>query len=119
MTRQATRFATIALTGLVLAACRRDDPRLDQLTLGMSKDSTLNTLGIGTPERPEAYLVSGQMIEAVILRREGADGPLDSLSTEQYTPVVIVNNKLAGWGWKYWDSVKVANNIVRADSTAR
>jgi hypothetical protein len=109
--------AAVAL-GLALGACNRGDPRLDELTVGMSKDSTLNLLGIGTPERPESYLINGQMIETVILRREGADGPLDSLTTEQYTPLVMVDNKLAGWGWQYWDSVRAANNIRSGADTS-
>ena len=118
MRRNVSSLFAAALLGLALSACQREDPRLKELTTGISKDSTLNLLGIGTPERPESYLIQGQMIESVILRREGADGPLDSLSTDQYTPLVIIDNKLAGWGWRYWDSVRAANNIPGRD-TAR
>jgi hypothetical protein len=119
MRRNVSSILAAALLGLTLGACQREDPRLKDLTIGISKDSTLNLMGIGTPERPESYLINGQMIETVILRREGADGPLDSLSTDQYTPLVMIDNKLAGWGWKYWDSVRAAHNIQGGDTTSR
>jgi hypothetical protein len=116
MTRKFSTLVGLAFLALALTACQREDVRLKHLALGISKDSTFNALGITTPERPEIYLINGQMIEAVVLRREGADGPLDSLSLQEKTPVVLINDKLAGWGWNYWDSVRAANKIAKIDS---
>ena len=79
--------------------------------MGISKDSALAVFGVGAGERPATYLIDGQMIETLMIRGKGVEGPLDSLTRKQYTPVVIIADKLAGWGWKYWDSVSGANNI--------
>jgi hypothetical protein len=46
-------------------------------------------------------LVKGQFYDVMMLRREGTEGPLDSLSRKEYSPVVVINGQLAGWGWKY------------------
>jgi hypothetical protein len=116
MTRKFRTLIPLGLAALSLTGCQREDSRLKNLSLGINKDSTFNALGITTPERPEMYLVNGQTIEAVVLRREGADGPLDSLSLSEKTPVVLINDKLAGWGWNYWDSVRAANKIAKIDS---
>jgi len=77
----------------------------------MAKDSALALLGDRPQERPATYLIKGQLIESVMLRREGAEGPLDSLTQKQVTPIVMIDGKLAGWGWVYWDSVAGANKI--------
>jgi hypothetical protein len=95
----------VAIGSLAILGCSKDDPRLKNLNAGISKDSALAVLGGGTGERPESYLVKGQMIEAVMVRREGVEGPLDSLPKTDYNPVVIINGKLAGWGWEYFDSL--------------
>jgi len=94
-----------ALGSLAILGCSKDDPRLKNLSAGITKDSALAVLGGGTGERQESYLVKGQLFEAMMVRREGVDGPLDSLPRTDYNPVVMINGKLAGWGWKYWDSV--------------
>jgi hypothetical protein len=101
-----TRTLLAAAVGsLAILGCSKDDPRLKDLSAGMTKDSALAVLGGGTGERPESYLVKGQMIEALMVRREGAEGPLDSLPKTDYNPVVMIDGKLAGWGWQYYDSV--------------
>lgn len=98
-------FFAVAIGSLAIMGCTKDDPRLKNLSAGISKDSALAVLGGGQGERPESYLVKGEMIEALMVRREGVEGPLDSLPKTDYNPIVIVNGKLAGWGWTYFDSV--------------
>ena len=112
MAWKARTLLAVAIGSLVMMGCTRDDPRLKNLTPGITKDSTLTVLGVRTAERPATYLVKGQMIEAMMLRREGIEGPLDSLPKTDYSPVVIVDGKLAGWGWKYWDSVSQAIGVA-------
>jgi hypothetical protein len=107
------RFTHVALTALLLAAvagCRRDDPRIRNLEVGMVKDSAVAAMG-GAAERPYAYLVGGQYIEALIWRRKGVEGPMDELGRNQLTPLVVVDGALSGWGWAYWDSVAAAHGI--------
>ena len=105
MAQKARSLFAVAIGSLAIMGCTKDDPRLGNLNEGISKDSALAVLGDQTPESPATYLVKGQMIEAMMVRREGAEGPLDSLSRADYNPVVIIDGKLAGWGWKYWDSL--------------
>ena len=105
MARKARTFLAVTIASLAIMGCTKDDPRLNHLTEGISKDSALAVLEVTTAERPATYLVKGQMIESMMVRREGVEGPLDSLPRTDYNPIVIVNGKLAGWGWKYWDSL--------------
>jgi hypothetical protein len=105
MARHVRTSVGLALGSLLVLACARDDARLKNLTVGISKDSALSVLGVTSGERPATYLVKGKTIEAMMIRREGIEGPLDSLTQAQYTPIVVVDGKLAGWGWTFWDSV--------------
>ena len=105
MARKARALCLVAMGTLALLGCTREDPRLKNLTVGISKDSASTALGVRTTEGREGYIVKGKMFEIMMLRREGAEGPFDSLSRKQYSPVVLIDGQLAGWGWKYWDSV--------------
>ena len=113
MAWKARTLLAVTVGSLAIMGCTRDDPRLKNLSAGITKDSTMTVLGVHTAERPATYLVKGQMIEAMMLRREGVEGPLDSLPKTDYSPVVIVDGKLAGWGWKYWDSVAQAIGVTK------
>ena len=112
MTRQFGRIVLAALTAATLAGCAGEDARFKKLTVGISKDSAFSALGVKVKERPASYLVNGQLIEIAMVRRPQAEGPLDSLTKKQYAPMVTIGGKLAGWGWKYWDSLAGANKIV-------
>jgi hypothetical protein len=105
MARKARTLLAVAIGSLVVLGCSSEDARLKDLSEGITKDSAMAVLGVRAGERPAAYLVKGKMIEATMIRRPGVEGPLDSLTRKQYSPVVIIDGKLAGWGWKYWDSV--------------
>ena len=113
MARMARTIVAVAIGSLAILGCSRDDARLKNLNAGISKDSAMAVLGVTTGERPATYLVKGKMIEAMMLRRKDAEGPLDSLPHEKVTPVVIVDGKLAGWGWKFWDSVSVEIGLAK------
>ena len=116
MARKARTLLAVAITSLAIMGCTKDDPRLKNLSAGITKDSAMAVLGVGTGERPAAYLVEGRMIEAMMVRREGVEGPLDSLPRTDYNPIVLIDGKLVGWGWKYWDSVSQAIG-VKQDTT--
>jgi hypothetical protein len=105
MARNARTLVAVALGTLVLLGCTREDPRLKRLTVGITRDSAIAALGVRSAEGREGYLVKGQFYDVMMLRREGTEGPLDSLSRKEYSPVVVINGQLAGWGWKYWDSI--------------
>lgn len=102
----------IAATALVLtAACAREDARLKSLGVGISKDSAFIVMELPAEERGEAYLIDGQYIEAFVVRKPGVQGPRDSLTREQATPVVVIGGQVTGWGWDHWDSVAAAHSI--------
>ena len=92
--------------GLLLAAC--GDSRLRKLSVGISKDSAMHIMG-AKPDRAEAYLTSGQSIEALFYGKEGADSGMTPL--EKLTPVVIVNGQLTGWGQEEWQKVATEHKI--------
>jgi hypothetical protein len=101
----------VLVLSMAVTACRREDPRVRNLSEGISKDSAIAVMGGPSMDAPESYLVSGQYIEAMLYRREGMGGPRDSLRRNDLTPVIVINGSLAGWGWKFWDSVAGAHGI--------
>jgi hypothetical protein len=99
----------LVLAGVALAGCERGDARLESLSAGMARDSVLTVMG-DSPQRVDPYLVSGQYIEAMYFPRPGrAEG--EGLEDRNMSPVVVVNGRLAGWGWTWWDSAAAANSI--------
>lgn len=110
MTRRARLL--LAATALVLiSGCAKGDPRLKGLGVGISKDSAFIVMELPAEEQGEAYLIDGQYIEAFVVRMPGVQGPRDSLSRGQATPVVVIGGQVTGWGWDHWDSVAGAHNI--------
>lgn len=97
---------------LTVSACAKDDPRVKHLGEGISRDSAFAVMEIPAGEQGEAYLVNGRYIEAFVVRMPGVQGPRDSLTRAQSTPVVVVDGTVTGWGWSHWDSVAAANGIV-------
>ena len=109
MSRRSRLLVAAAL--LLVSACAKDDPRLQNLGVGISKDSAFAVMELPDTERGEAYLMNGQYIEAFVVRKQGVEGPRDSLRRKQMTPVVVIGGKVTGWGWDHWDSVAGANGI--------
>jgi hypothetical protein len=110
--RRSLHLSLIAAVSVIaLAGCQREDPRVKALSAGITKDSAMTVMEIPGSERPVSYLINGQFIETFVVRRTGVEGPRDSLSRSQTTPVVVIGGQVAGWGWKYWDSVGAANGI--------
>jgi hypothetical protein len=110
--RPSIRPAPLILTATVLAAgCRKEDPRVTNLGVGIPKDSAMVVMELETAQRPSSWLVNGQYIETFEVRYPGVEGPRDSVSRKQITPLVLIDGKVAGWGWKFWDSVGQANGI--------
>ena len=106
------RWRFIAVLALVafFAGCRREDPRIKHLTVGIPKDSVLVLMG-GAMGQPFTYLMDGQYIETMIYRRPEISGPFEELERRDMTPVVLVDGRLTGWGWDHWDSVASAHRI--------
>ena len=118
--RLAAGFAVCG-TAFTLAAC--GDARIEKLATGISRDSVLAIINEGASEdslarvyRQDSYLLpntKGNVLLTNVLfyakrGRKEADAPDASAET---TPIVIVDGKVSGWGWTYFDSVAQANNI--------
>ncbi len=95
---------------LVLSACERADPRLEHLTVGIGKDSVIAVMKGEQPKRVDPYLNNGQYLEALLYPRQGKTDSVGG-ADRNMIPVVVINGKLAGWGWAYWDSAAAANHI--------
>lgn len=108
--RRSPILLALVLT-IVAAGCRKEDPRVKQLGVGIPKDSAMKVMELTTAARPSSWLINGQFIETFEVRYPGVEGPRDSLSRKQLTPLVLIGGKVAGWGWKFWDSVGAANGI--------
>ena len=109
--RPGTRVVAPLATLLLLCACGPGgDGRLQQLSAGISKDSAQVIMG-GNPHRVDPYLVNGHMIEALYYPKPGATDSA-GLADRNMSPLVVVDGKLAAWGWTQWDSIATDNKIV-------
>ena len=102
-------IAWAVLVGVIVGACERDDSRLKNLTVGITKDSAALAMG-GDPNRTDPYLINGQYIQTMYYMRTGKTDSA-SRTLRRMAPVVSINGKIAGWGWPFWDSVASANRI--------
>jgi hypothetical protein len=111
-----TTLATFS--SLVILGC--GDRNIGKLTVGITRDSVLKVLAIGstttdsTPNvyREERYLQNGRFITLLMYSPTGKKQGTDTLPEEELIPVVLRDDTLTGWGWKHTDSVAAANNIV-------
>ena len=112
MARQITlaRFA-VPLSLLAIVAGCSGDARFKTLEAGIPKDSVVKLMGDEKPQRLDPYLTNGHYIEAMYYRKPGRS---DSVADRKLSPVVVIDGKLAGWGWKTWDSIAAANKILLA-----
>jgi hypothetical protein len=107
----------MGIAALAAAAC--GDARLDKLSTGIPRDSALKVINDGASSdslarvyKQETYLLNGKMTNVLFYNSDGIRQATDStLPAEKQTPIVIVDGKVAGWGWTYYDSVAKANNI--------
>ena len=110
-------LSLVILASLALAACGDREigaSRLKKTHAGMPRDSVLEVLGRGMVaatgadtarvvdgHHRQAFFINGKTIE-VIWVRETAASVNDPLTKDVATPVVFADDKLAGWGWKYY-----------------
>ena len=125
-TRPSRTIAVGVLAGAVLvatAAC--GDSRLEKLSSGIGRDSALAIINEGTSGdslarvyRQDSYLLENKTGNAhvanVLYYSRGGAKPEagdSTLSRNATTPIVILDGKVVGWGWTYYDSLAKANNI--------
>lgn len=113
---------TLTAALLVSAACTpsdaETDPRLKQLTVGITRDSMLRIIGDGSTDslanvyRREAYLFNGVPLEIYFYHPGGlkeGQGPAAAESTLR--PIIVHGIQVTGWGWAVFDSVARTNDI--------
>jgi hypothetical protein len=108
-----TRLASALALAAIIGGCAKTDQRLKLLSTGIPTDSALRVMGVEAPQRKDAYLVGGRYIEAFYFPFPGA---VDSASVldRNMSPVIVMDGKVAAWGWSQWDSIATANKIVVA-----
>jgi len=126
-----TRFRTVTtgvLTGAIaIATSACSDSRLEKLSTGIGRDSALAIINEGTSGdslarvfKQDSYWLQNKKGNAHVANilyysRKGAKAAADSTVIRgATTPIVIVDGKVLGWGWTYYDSLAVANNIPLA-----
>jgi hypothetical protein len=107
---------------LLLAGCATLDSvratnrsHLNTLMLGMTREQALAVMGTGTtrtrdggritnPYRSESYEAQGQRIDVLFyytdLKARDA-----AITDDELTPIVLVDGKVDGWGWSYWQAL--------------
>jgi hypothetical protein len=114
-------FALVGAASLVaLAAC--EDKRVSKLDTGITRDSAVSVLatqirpGSGSDSFPNVYmrekfLVGGKPLEVLYFTPNNEKVTKDTVPMKQLTPLVFVDNRMVGKGWKAWDSIAKANSI--------
>jgi hypothetical protein len=102
--------ASLALASILGGCGARPDPRLANLTEGISQDSVLRVMGADSANRTESFLVNGQFISTLYFARPGASDSA-ALADRNMSPVVLISGRAVGWGWEKWDSIADANGV--------
>lgn len=110
---------SLVVASSIALAC--GDPRVKELSTGISRDSVLTILGDGSPvvqgdSLPHVYdaakyLVNGRNYEVFYYTKTEEKAGADSLAPDKLTPIVLQDGAVSGWGWAHWDSVAKTINL--------
>jgi len=98
------RYASIRsllVLALPVGGTARGDSRLKKLSLGIDRDSVAVVMGTDRPDRSAGYLLDGKFWEVFYYAPPGKT-PSDSAGVRDYSPVVLADGAVVGWGWDYW-----------------
>ena len=111
-----------ALSGMaLLGACM--DKRVKAVDTGISKDSMLTVIGKGAPgidSLPnvyirERYLIDSKNYDIMFFSPSGRHFYVgvqkDTIPWSKLTPIAMIDNKVAGTGWGFLDSLYTAHKI--------
>lgn len=118
---------TTAAAALLLTACGPDEvgaKKLKPIKQGMAQDSIYPIMGTGPLTatfaadsarldhgfRRSIYLVNGKNIQ-VVYYREQPGNVAEPLYQDTETPVVVVDKKVEGWGWKAYKKAMKSYNL--------
>lgn len=117
--------ASLGAAALLVTLVACGDARLKGLSAGISSDSTLKVMGTSVTgadsfsnvhERAK-YFSKGQSLDVFFYTRGGDEAAGTDVPDDKLTPIVIQDGKLAGWGWRFWDSVRTSHQIQRRPSS--
>jgi hypothetical protein len=113
------------------AAC--EDKRIKELHSGMTRDSVVTVIardakpGLSQDSFPntytrEQYLLNGKNYDVLYFTPDNDKAKVlpfgqkpikaaDSIPFKKLTPLVFIDNRLAGRGWAFWDSVSTSLKI--------
>lgn len=97
----------LLLAALGAAAC--GDARLDHLSIGISGDSATHAIG-DPPHRVATYLSESHQWTVQLYDR-GHAGDADSVLWRKMSPVVLIDGKVVGWGWSWWDGAAAKHHL--------
>lgn len=104
----------------VTAAC--EDKRVKEIHTGMTRDSVMSAISHDLPKGSapdslpnvylrEPYLIAGKNIEVLYFTSNNEKVGKDTVPFSKLTPIVMVDNRVIGRGWEFWDSMSTANKI--------
>jgi len=117
------KFAIIAIVmSICLVGCSSMDSIRTQnrqnmvgLSTGMSKQDVLAVMGTNTIRSAEGGLINNPYRTHIyrsprhefelLLYYTDENGHDDVITDEALTPLVIMDGKLDGWGWSYWNAL--------------
>jgi hypothetical protein len=115
------RFAAAFLATVACSGGEREtDPRLQELTAGIPRDSALRILTQGATSgdslaniyRREMYLLDGKAVEILFYSRDGLkEGQGAAAAESTLRPVIVTEGMVSGWGWAYFDSLARIHDI--------
>jgi hypothetical protein len=113
---------TLAMLGAAIVSTACEDKRVKELHEGMPIDSAVSK--ISEDAKPGAapgptqnvytrnrYLINGKNYEVLFFTPNNERAGKDSVAWSKLTPIVFVDNRMVGTGWRYWDSLSSANKI--------
>lgn len=116
-------FICIAAISLAMYSCTpvgvvtaRSRNRLNALRVGMTREQVMNTMGtesyyvngigsITNPYRSETFRASDGRVIQVLFYYTDYRG-IDLLRDDDFTPVVLENGHVVGWGRTFFDDVR-------------
>jgi hypothetical protein len=100
-----------------------EDKRVKEIDTGISRDSAVSIIAHDLPANAksdsfpnvyirERFLMGGKNYEVMYFtpNNDKAVAGKDT-AWAKLTPIVLINNRVSGRGWTYWDSVATANKI--------
>lgn len=118
--RRRAMFVVGLSCAAVTAAC--EDKRVKEIHTGMTRDSVMSAISHDLPKSSapdslpnvylrEPYLIGGKNIEVLYFTSHDEKVGKDTVPFSKLTPIVMVDNRVVGRGWKFWDSMSTANKI--------